>query len=174
MEPVGQKEHYHYTEMLQAHCPSQEYPYLFTYRNSNYSSSPWTSQPEALSQERSYGTSIPCFDRNPSNTVPVSVHNLRPADIKVIGALGDSLTAGNGAGSKPNDVLDVLTQYRGLSWSVGGDENITTVTTLANILREFNPSLRGYSIGKGNQDSSNAFLNQAVAGDRSENVPSQA
>uniref|UniRef100_A0A8C3SBS1 Phospholipase B1 n=1 Tax=Chelydra serpentina TaxID=8475 RepID=A0A8C3SBS1_CHESE len=82
--------------------------------------------------------------------------------------------AGNGAGSKPNDVLDVLTQYRGLSWSVGGDENITTVTTLANILREFNPSLRGYSIGKGNQDSSNAFLNQAVAGDRSENVPSQA
>uniref|UniRef100_A0A8C3IM72 Phospholipase B1 n=1 Tax=Chrysemys picta bellii TaxID=8478 RepID=A0A8C3IM72_CHRPI len=82
--------------------------------------------------------------------------------------------AGNGAGSQPNDVLDVLTQYRGLSWSVGGDENITTVTTLANILREFNPSLRGYSIDKGNQDSSNAFLNQAVAGDRSENVPSQA
>uniref|UniRef100_A0A8C3IRW7 Phospholipase B1, membrane-associated n=1 Tax=Chrysemys picta bellii TaxID=8478 RepID=A0A8C3IRW7_CHRPI len=102
------------------------------------------------------------------------VHNLRPADIKVIGALGDSITAGNGAGSQPNDVLDVLTQYRGLSWSVGGDENITTVTTLANILREFNPSLRGYSIDKGNQDSSNAFLNQAVAGDRSENVPSQA
>ncbi|XP_030410144.1 phospholipase B1, membrane-associated [Gopherus evgoodei] len=174
VEPVGQKEHYHYAKMLQAQCPSQEYPYLFTYKNSNYSSSSRTSEPEALSQERSYGTSIPCFDRNPSNTVPVSVHNLRPADIKVIGALGDSLTAGNGAGSKPNDVLDVLTQYRGLSWSIGGDENITTVTTLANILREFNPSLQGFSIGKGNQDSSNAFLNQAVAGARSENVPSQA
>lgn len=24
--------------------------------------------------------------------------------------------AGNGAGSKPGDILDVLTQYRGLSW----------------------------------------------------------
>ncbi|XP_043367421.1 phospholipase B1, membrane-associated [Dermochelys coriacea] len=173
MEPVGQKEHYHYTEMLWAQCPSQEYPYLFTYRNSNYSSSPRTSQPEALSQERSYGTSIPCFDRNPSNMIPVSVHSLRPADIKVIGALGDSLTAGNGAGSKPNNVLDVLTQYRGLSWSVGGDENITTVTTLTNILREFNPSLLGYSIGTGKEHSYNAFLNQAVSGARSENVPSQ-
>ncbi|XP_067420854.1 phospholipase B1, membrane-associated-like [Emydura macquarii macquarii] len=92
MEPVGQKEHYHYTEMLKARSPSQAYPYLFTYRNSNYSSSPGTSQPKALSQERSYGTNLPCLDRNPSNTVPVSVHNLRPADIKVIGALGDSLT----------------------------------------------------------------------------------
>ncbi|XP_048699384.2 phospholipase B1, membrane-associated [Caretta caretta] len=173
MEPVGKKEHYHYTEMLRAQCPSQEYPYLFTYRNSNYSSSPRTSQPEALSQERSYGTSIPCFDRNPSNTVPVSVHRLRPADIKVISALGDSLTAGNGAGSKPNNVLDVLTQYRGLSWSIGGDENITTVTTLTNILREFNPSLQGYSIGTGKENSHNAFLNQAVSGARSENVPSQ-
>nr|XP_014425321.2 phospholipase B1, membrane-associated [Pelodiscus sinensis] len=174
LEPVGKKKHYYYMEMLQARCPSQEYPYLFTYRNSNYSSSPLTSQAEGQSQERSYGTSIPCFDRIPSNTVPVSVHNLRPADIKVIGALGDSLTAGNGAGSKPNDVLDVLTQYRGLSWSVGGDQNISTVTTLANILREFNPSLRGYSIGTGAQNSANAFLNQAVPGDRSEDVPSQA
>ncbi|XP_074844506.1 phospholipase B1, membrane-associated [Carettochelys insculpta] len=174
MEPVGQKEPYHYSEMIQAQCPSGEYPYLFTYRNSNYSSPPQTPQPDALSQERSYGTSIPCFDKNPSNTVPVSVHALRPADIKVIGALGDSLTAGNGAGSKPNDVLDVLTQYRGLSWSVGGDQNISTVTTLANILREFNPSLRGYSIGTGKENSYNAFLNQAVAGARSEDVPAQA
>ncbi|NXP58094.1 PLB1 Phospholipase, partial [Chloropsis cyanopogon] len=123
--------------------------------------------------ERSYGTNIPCPDRVPSDTVPVSVHNLKPADIRVIAALGDSLTAANGAGSRPHDVLDVLTQYRGLSWSIGGNENISTVTTLPNILREFNPSLVGYSIGTGTQNTNNASLNQAVAGACAEHVPEQ-
>ncbi|NXT46120.1 PLB1 Phospholipase, partial [Pluvianellus socialis] len=150
----------------------QENPYLFTYRNSNYSSSPETSNTEEVSQ-RIYGTNIPCFDRNPSDTVPVSVHNLKPADIRVIAALGDSITAGNGAASKPHDVLDVLTQYRGVSWSVGGNENISTVTTLANILREFNKLLIGYSLGTGKETTENAALNQAVAGNRAEHVPAQ-
>uniref|UniRef100_A0A4W5RMG8 Uncharacterized protein n=1 Tax=Hucho hucho TaxID=62062 RepID=A0A4W5RMG8_9TELE len=74
--------------------------------------------------------------------------------------------AGNGvgSGSSVNNLLDVTTQYRGLSWSVGGDENLTTVTTLPNILREFNPSLTGFSVGKGKEHTPQAFLNQAVAG----------
>ncbi|KFR06463.1 Phospholipase B1, membrane-associated, partial [Opisthocomus hoazin] len=151
----------------------QENPYLFTNKNSNYSSSLETSNTKETSQERSYGTNIPCFDRSPSDTVPVSVHNLKPADIRVIAALGDSLTAANGAASKPHDVLDVLTQYRGISWSVGGNENISTVTTLANFLREFNPSLIGYSTGNGKETADNAALNQAVAGDRAEHVAAQ-
>ncbi|NXU51774.1 PLB1 Phospholipase, partial [Turnix velox] len=150
----------------------QENPYLFTRRNSNYSSSLETSNTKEISQ-RIYGSNIPCFDRDPSDEVPVSVHNLKPADIRVIAALGDSLTAGNGAASRPHDVLDVLTQYRGISWSIGGNENISTVTTLANILREFNPFLIGYSTGTGNQNTANAALNQAVAGDLSEDVPAQ-
>ncbi|KAJ6666858.1 hypothetical protein lerEdw1_018860 [Lerista edwardsae] len=174
MSPIGQKQSYHFAEIPKAKCPSQEHPYFFTYKNSNYSSFPLESQAEAVSEQRSFGTIIPCSVRDPSDTIPASVHNLRPADIKIIGALGDSLTAGNGAGSSPNDVLDVLTQYRGLSWSVGGNENISTVTTLANILREYNPRLLGFSTGKGTQDKSNAYLNQAVAGARSESVPSQA
>ncbi|KAM6432625.1 phospholipase B1, membrane-associated [Rhynochetos jubatus] len=173
MEPVGQKQPYDVTKMLQVRCPSQENPYLFTYRNSNYPSSPETSSTKDTSQERIYGTNMPCLDRSPSDSVPVSVHNLKPADIRVIAALGDSLTAGNGAASKPHDVLDVLTQYRGLSWSVGGNENISTVTTLANILREFNPSLIGYSTGTGRESTDNAALNQAVAGSRAEHVPAQ-
>ncbi|XP_069708716.1 phospholipase B1, membrane-associated [Phaenicophaeus curvirostris] len=173
MEPVGQKQPYNFTKVLKVQCPSQENPYLFTYRNSNYSSSLETTNTKETSQERIYGTNIPCFDRDPSDTVPVSVHNLKPADIQVIAALGDSLTAGNGAASKPHNVLDVLTQYRGLSWSVGGNENISTVTTLANILREFNPSLIGYSIGTGKETTDNAALNQAVAGDCAEDVPAQ-
>ncbi|XP_048155569.1 phospholipase B1, membrane-associated [Corvus hawaiiensis] len=173
MQPVGQKQPYGVTKIVQVQCASQENPYLFTYRNSNYSSSLRTSNTRETSQERSYGTNIPCSDRVPSDTVPVSVHNLKPADIRVIAGLGDSLTAGNGAGSKPHDVLDVLTQYRGLSWSVGGNENISTVTTLPNILREFNPSLVGYSIGTGRENSNNAAFNQAVAGARADGVPEQ-
>ncbi|XP_064504502.1 phospholipase B1, membrane-associated [Pseudopipra pipra] len=173
MQPVGQKQPYGVTNIVQVQCPSQENPYLFTYRNSNYSSSLKTSNTKETSQERSYGTNIPCTDWEPSDTIPVSVHNLKPADIQVIAAVGDSLTAANGAGSRPHDVLNVLVQYRGLSWSVGGNENISTVTTLANILREFNPSLTGYSTGTGTQNSENAALNQAVAGARAEDVPQQ-
>ncbi|XP_023603194.1 phospholipase B1, membrane-associated [Myotis lucifugus] len=169
MEPTGQKD-----EPLRADegwpmkCPSQENPYLFTYKNSNY----LPRSHEKL--EARDGTEIRCPAMDPSDKIPTSVHRLKPADIKVIAALGDSLTAGNGAGAKPADVLDVLTQYRGLSWSVGGDGNVSTITTLANILREFNPSLRGFSVGTGKQDSPGAFLNQAVAGARAVDLPDQA
>ncbi|XP_078398996.1 phospholipase B1, membrane-associated-like [Cetorhinus maximus] len=141
---------------------NMERPYLFTYRNSKHGNSPNVEARRASWLDS--GSELTCLERDPSNTVPVSVHKLRPADIKVIAAFGDSVTAANGAGSKPTDLLDVLTQYRGLSWSIGGDENITTVTTLTNILREFNPLLVGYSTGTGREDSPQAFLNQAVAG----------
>ncbi|XP_051881411.1 phospholipase B1, membrane-associated [Pristis pectinata] len=139
-----------------------EMPYLFTYQNSDYGVN---LRAEARSSGlKDFGSEVTCTERAPSDTVPVSVHKLRPADIKVIAALGDSITAGNGAGSKPNDLVGVLTQFRGLSWSIGGDKNITTVTTLTNILREFNPSLIGYSTDTGHQDTPQAFLNQAVMG----------
>ncbi|XP_044515532.1 phospholipase B1, membrane-associated [Gracilinanus agilis] len=172
IDPTGRKEELFTTgQRIPVKCPTQKNPYLFTYRNNNKLSS----APEIKRRsETREGTEIRCPNMDPSNEVPISVHHLRPADVKVIGALGDSLTAGNGAGSMPGNVLDVLTQYRGLSWSIGGNENISTVTTLANILREFNPSLIGFSTGTGNQNSAAAFLNQAVAGATSENLPSQA
>ncbi|MGH0142258.1 UNVERIFIED_CONTAM: hypothetical protein FKN15_075902 [Acipenser sinensis] len=110
---------------------------------------------------------------SPGHTFWASLHSLRPADVKVIGAVGDSLTAGNGIGSSPNDLLDVLTQYRGLSWSVGGDESLSTVTTLPNILRQFNTSLKGFSFGTGKVNFSNAFLNQAVSGSTTIDIPGQ-
>uniref|UniRef100_A0A8C2TD65 Phospholipase B1, membrane-associated n=1 Tax=Coturnix japonica TaxID=93934 RepID=A0A8C2TD65_COTJA len=125
----------------------QEYPYLFTYRNSNYSFSEGISNTKEALQVRQN-----CLQQ---------------------GYLRFSFQAGNGAASNPHDVLDVLTQYRGISWSVGGNENISTVTTLANILREFNPSLIGYSTGTGTQTTENAALNQAVAGAKAEDVPAQ-
>uniref|UniRef100_A0AAQ6IS46 Phospholipase B1, membrane-associated n=1 Tax=Anabas testudineus TaxID=64144 RepID=A0AAQ6IS46_ANATE len=116
------------------------------------------------------GTEIPCADRSPSPTTPTSVHELRPGDIKVVAAVGDSLTAANGVGAKKDNILLVINEYRGLSWSIGGDENITTVTTLPNILKQFNPSLTGFSEGIGDENSPKAFLNQAVPGATSRSV----
>ncbi|XP_032399522.1 phospholipase B1, membrane-associated [Etheostoma spectabile] len=119
------------------------------------------------------GTEMPCKDFSPSPSTPTSVHELRPGDINVVAALGDSLTSGNGIASGPGNLLDVLNQYRGLSWSIGGDENLTTVTTLPNILKHFNHNLMGYSVGKGIQQTPQAFLNQAAAGAKTYDIPKQ-
>ncbi|XP_052001893.1 phospholipase B1, membrane-associated [Xyrauchen texanus] len=152
-------------------CPTEERPYLRTQLNS---------QPELRVLDPSplldpvMGTEFTCEDRTPSPTIPTSVHNLRPADIKVVAAMGDSLTAGNGVGAAQNNLLGVVTEYRGLSWCIGGDENLTTVTTLANILKEFNPSLTGYSVGSGGENSAKSFLNQAVPGAKADDMANQA
>lgn len=78
-----------------------------------------------------------------SKNVPKSVHMLRPGDIDVIGAIGDSLTAGNGAFAL--NVLQVFLEGRGASWSIGGQQSWRNFLTLPNILKEFNPKLYGYS-----------------------------
>ncbi|KAK3516533.1 hypothetical protein QTP70_021738 [Hemibagrus guttatus] len=117
------------------------------------------------------GTEMHCDDMSPSNTIPTSVHAVRPADIRVVGAVGDSLTAGNGVAS--TTLVAVLKQYRGLSWSIGGDNNLSVVTTLPNIMREFNPELTGFSVGTGKQNTKQAFLNQAVAGAKSTDILGQ-
>ncbi|KAM8913774.1 phospholipase B1, membrane-associated-like isoform 2-T2 [Spinachia spinachia] len=151
-------------------CPTQERPFLRTEKNSPaervYSEASTLAEPVM-------GTVIPCTDRSPSPAIPNSVHELRPGDVKVVAAVGDSLTAANGVGAKTDNLLLVINEYRGLSWSIGGDENITTVTTLPNLLREFNPSLAGFSEGVGSEDSPKAFLNQAVAGAKSGDMVQQ-
>nr|XP_055027341.1 phospholipase B1, membrane-associated-like [Misgurnus anguillicaudatus] len=149
-------------------CPAEEKPYLRTQQNSP--------EPEAdvLTLDPVMGTKLPCEDRSPSPTVPTSVHYLRPADIKVVAAIGDSLTTGNGVGAAQNDQLGLITQYRGLSWSIGGDKDLSSVTTLPNILKEFNPSLVGYSLGEGDEKSAQSFLNQAVAEANSDDLVNQA
>ncbi|KAK3563422.1 hypothetical protein QTP86_027793 [Hemibagrus guttatus] len=118
-------------------------------------------------------TRFPCTVTSPSPSVPTSVHFLRPADVKVVAALGDSLTAGNGVGAGQNNVLGVITEYRGLSWRCHDEEIISLHLALLNILREFNPSLTGFSTGTGKATTAQAFLNQAVAGAESKDLPSQ-
>lgn len=78
-----------------------------------------------------------------SKTVPTSVHKLRPGDIDIVGAIGDSLTAANGAFAI--DVLQVLLEGRGASWAIGGQQTWRNFLTIPNILKEFNPNLYGQS-----------------------------
>ena len=50
--------------------------------------------------------------------------------------------------------------------AVGGDETVDTVLTLGNILRKYNPDIKGLSTGQGNVNSAGANLNVAVTGAR--------
>ncbi|TRZ02225.1 hypothetical protein DNTS_017575 [Danionella cerebrum] len=154
-------------------CPTEEKPFLRTQQNS--------AEPKMSAIVKSsppldpvMGSELRCEDMSPSPSIPTSVHALRPADIKVVAALGDSLTAGNGVGAAQNNLLGVITEFRGLSWCIGGDKNLSSITTLPNILREFNPSLLGYSVGKGDENSKQSFLNQAVPGAKADDLVEQA
>lgn len=65
---------------------------------------------------------FPCANRTGlgigrSYEKPKSVHRLRPGDIDVIGAMGDSLVAGNGA--MEEWALGTMIEYRGISWCAG-------------------------------------------------------
>ncbi|XP_033102857.1 phospholipase B1, membrane-associated-like [Anneissia japonica] len=107
-----------------------------------------------------------------SKEIPTSVHQLQPGDIKVIGAIGDSITAANGALSET--VPAVLLQYRGVSWSIGGDESLPENPTLTNILRQYNPDLYGYSVGIARTKSRRAHFNVAVPGAKAIGLEGQA
>ncbi|XP_021926394.1 phospholipase B1, membrane-associated-like isoform X2 [Zootermopsis nevadensis] len=79
-----------------------------------------------------------------SATRPTSVHRLRPGDIDVVGAMGDSLTAGTGTAAA--GLVELAVENRGMSWSGGGESTWREYLTLPNILREYNPALIGYSL----------------------------
>jgi len=86
----------------------------------------------------------------PSREIPTNVNAVRPADIKVVAALGDSLTSANGAGAE--DPVAIILQYRGLAFQIGGDKNLSTHVTIPNILKAFNPNVFGASYGIGTQN----------------------
>ncbi|XP_030854381.1 phospholipase B1, membrane-associated [Strongylocentrotus purpuratus] len=115
---------------------------------------------------------FPCTVTMPSDEIPTSVHRLRPADINVIGAMGDSLSAANGAGAC--FLPELALEYRGLTFSHGGDEGFETNPTLANVLRKFNPALKGYGWGTGRWDSDEAGMNVGYPGDKANDMPHQA
>ncbi|XP_046878142.1 phospholipase B1, membrane-associated-like [Hypomesus transpacificus] len=70
-----------------------------------------------------------CPDMSPSPSVPNSVELVKAADIKVIAALGDSLTTAIGANA--TNVLGIPIEFRHVSWSIGGHGSFSDVITLA-------------------------------------------
>uniref|UniRef100_A0A182MY44 Phospholipase B1, membrane-associated n=1 Tax=Anopheles dirus TaxID=7168 RepID=A0A182MY44_9DIPT len=116
---------------------------------------------------------FPCnitLGRSPK--VPTSVHKLRPGDINVIAALGDSLTAGTGAAA--SGFVDLYQENRGLAWSIGGQWDWRNVTTLPNILKVFNPKLVGYSLGDAYPYHRDSQFNMAEIGAVSYDIPYMA
>lgn len=87
-----------------------------------------------------------------------NVNNLRPGNIKVVMAMGDSITA---AMSAKDTLIFSLKEYRGIAYSIGGDSG---VTTLPNILKQYSPNLIGSSTGIGKREISTNGLNAAVSG----------
>merc|ERR1711962_1973403 len=94
-------------------------------------------------------------------------------DVKVVAAMGDSLTAGRGA---QLGIIGLLMDFRGSSWSIGGNSGKWTsnLNTLPNILRNYNPNIYGFATGSGDRDNSNAHLNVAKSGDESKHMLEQA
>ncbi|XP_034018113.1 phospholipase B1, membrane-associated [Thalassophryne amazonica] len=116
-----------------------------------------------------------CPDMNPSPSIPTSVEFVKAADIKVIAALGDSLTTAIGANA--TTVLGIPIEFRHVSWSIGGYGSFQDVITLGNIIKLFNPSLVGAAPGKtvhGMQAHiRETGFNLAVTGHNTFNLPSQ-
>ncbi|KAH8419617.1 hypothetical protein KR222_009890 [Zaprionus bogoriensis] len=103
---------------------------------------------------------------------PTSVHRLRPGDIDIIGAMGDSLTAGNGIFA--SNLLHVTVENRGAAWSIGGQYNWRKYLTLPNILKEFNPKLYGYSLRDGLSTDRSSRFNVAELAAMSRDMPYMA
>ena len=113
-------------------------------------------------------------DFTPSEQAPRSVHKLRPSDIKVVGALGDSLTAS--VGTRAKTIFGLLIEYREVSWSMGGEADLNKFLTLPNILKVFNPKLIGYSVKPSFVLTSKKGVgfNAAVSGQKAYHVIDQA
>ncbi|XP_030372138.1 phospholipase B1, membrane-associated-like [Scaptodrosophila lebanonensis] len=107
-----------------------------------------------------------------SVTPPSSVHRLRPGDVDIIGALGDSLTAGNGIYASNANQLTV--ENRGVSFAIGGHGNWKQYLTLPNILKEFNPRLYGYALTDGLASDRTSRFNVAEPAAMSRDMPYMA
>ncbi|KAK3714404.1 hypothetical protein QZH41_020656, partial [Actinostola sp. cb2023] len=104
-----------------------------------------------------------------SKTPPTTIHKIHPSDVQVIAAVGDGFTSGLGA--KIVSWNGFFTDYRGMSWSIGGERHLNDTTTLPNILREFSPQLNGFSTETSMSDLNKAN-SSAPSGDLEDQVRS--
>ncbi|XP_075470727.1 phospholipase B1, membrane-associated-like [Ascaphus truei] len=99
--------------------------------------------PEKAMTWDSYPEGLICPDMSPSAQVPITADRVKPADVKIVASLGDSLTTAIGANA--TNVLEIPNEYRQFSWSIGGYGNLSDVITLPNILKLFNPHVAGFA-----------------------------
>ncbi|XP_021707467.1 phospholipase B1, membrane-associated [Aedes aegypti] len=107
-----------------------------------------------------------------SREPPSSVHKLRPGDVNVIAAIGDSVITASGASA--TSFLELYTENRGLSWCIGGQWNWRNATTLPNILKVYNPKLVGYSYRDSYSFHWDSQFNNAEIGAISKELPHMA
>lgn len=99
---------------------------------------------EFLNKGPTTGAEFPCKLFH-NHTNPKSVHRLKPSDIDYVAALGDSITAAFGA--KSRNLLEIFAEFRGVSWSIGGDDSLEDVVTVPNIIKEYYSDVKGFSVG---------------------------
>ncbi len=75
---------------------------------------------------------------------PTSVHDLRPDDFKVVMGLGDSMMAGFGAKLFTMIDTELIHEYRGISFAMGGDPH---AVTLPGFLQHYRADIVGASRG---------------------------
>lgn len=126
---------------------------------------------------KTVGITFPCVKGERPTAKPSSVHRLTPYDIDVIGAMGDSITAGTGI--RALTVVGDLIAWRGLSWSVGGDGALSNLVTMPNFLRQYNPNIKGAStwFSQGFLSpvlSPFARCNEAIPGAKADDMETQA
>uniref|UniRef100_A0A0M3HTL5 SGNH_hydro domain-containing protein n=1 Tax=Ascaris lumbricoides TaxID=6252 RepID=A0A0M3HTL5_ASCLU len=94
-----------------------------------------------------------------------SVHNVRPSEIGVVAALGDSFSVGYGVFSSGVGTFD---SHPEVSFSMGGEGDLKKHITIPNILRKLGASLTGYSTKE------STGLNLAFPGAQSSHLHRQA
>jgi phospholipase B1 len=118
---------------------------------------------------------LPDFVCNTSDIYPFiskTINNLTLHDIDITMAMGDSLTAAFGADA--TSLLNLFIDYRGVSWSGGGKNNIEETFTFPNILRQYNPEVIGFAIGSGDVKNPKSKLNTAITGATSSKLMKEA
>lgn len=85
-----------------------------------------------------------CPALEPRHHGPKDISDLRPDDIGMVMALGDSVTAGFGAKAFSFLETKILQEYRGLSFCMGGDHQAPTIP---NFLKHYRPDIIGSSMG---------------------------
>jgi len=100
---------------------------------------------------------------------PNNISELTPYWVEIVAAMGDSISAGFAAKSTN---LWGLKEFRGLSWSIGGDDE---VLTFPNFLSEFTRKpLYGQSLGEGDRHELEDHLNAAISGALVQDMVAQA